>query len=369
MCAVLTAIASLKFDAAIPLVRELDGARALTRTSLQLAAGFAVVTAAAIAVFHVELSKAAGFEILPWAYWLPPLVALTAWFNTLSQTALRQRAYTSVATRTFAQNVGVVSGQIGFATITRSAGGLLSGQVLGRCLGIFALARTSRELLPAPAPGTTRRTLRTYWRFPAVFAPSALLNTLGTNLPLILVGAWFGAQSAGFLGLTQRIALAPAALIAVAVGQVFSGELSSRLRAGQVDNTSMYLRTSSKLALGGITIAAVMLVASGWAFPLILGSQWADSGNYAQAIALSVGAGFVVSPVSYVFIAYQRIVSNILVDISRVALVVIPGVLAHLNGFTAVGTVWVMTAGQFVNYALTWVIGLIIVRGNHAVRQ
>src|SRR5680860_256948 len=68
VCAVLTAIASLRLDVAVPLAHELDEARALTRTSLRLATGFALVTALVVAQFHAELSDLAGFEILPWAY-------------------------------------------------------------------------------------------------------------------------------------------------------------------------------------------------------------------------------------------------------------------------------------------------------------
>lgn len=363
--AVLTAIASFRYEQAVPLACDLDEARALTRASLSLAAGFAIVTAGVVAVWHTPFSHAVGFEVLPWAWWLPALIVLTSWFNTLTQAAIRQRAYSAIAATTFMQNVGVATGQLGFAAFTRSAGGLLSGQLVGRSFGILALAKTSRELLPRPPRGTLRATARKFWRFPAVLAPSALLNTLGTSLPLILIGAWFGPQAAGFLGLTQRIAMAPTALVAVAVGQVFSGELSSRLRAGQIDNRRLYLRTSCRLATGGLAVAVVLLLISDWAFPIILGSRWANSGGYAQAIALSVGAGFVVSPVSFVFIAYQRVVSNIVVDLSRVLLVAGLGAIAYFIGLSAVHTVWAMTIGQVVNYALTWAMGLVIVRGRH----
>jgi O-antigen/teichoic acid export membrane protein len=362
-CAVLTAVASLRFETAIPLAGSVDESRALTRVSISLAVLVSLAAAAVITTSHGAMSDAAGFDILPWAWWVPPLVLLTAWFNVLSQAAIRERAYSKVAARTFVQSLGVAVGQVGSAAITRSAGGLLTGQLIGRSLGILALARTARHLLLRPPAGVARRAIRRYWRFPALLAPSALLNTLGTNLPIILIGAWFGPHAAGYLGLTQRIAMVPTALVAVAVGQVFSGELAARLRDDESDNRRLYLRTSRQLAVGAAAVAAALLLLSDWAFPFVLGDDWASSGGYAEAIALSVGAGFVVSPVSFVFIAYQRILTNVLVDLSRILLVGGFGTAAFVAGFSPVESLWAMSIAQVLNYLITWIIGLKVAAG------
>ncbi|MCL3817584.1 lipopolysaccharide biosynthesis protein [Aeromicrobium wangtongii] len=355
---VMTAVATLRLETAIPLARTIDDSRALVRIALVVPVCLALPVAAAVASSHRTLSALAGFDVLPWAWWLLPLVILTAWFNVLSEAAIRDRAYSAIAARTFIQSIGVAAGQAASAAVTRSAGGLLTGQVIGRSFGMLALARTARHLLVRPPAGAARRVARRYWRFPVVLTPSALLNTLGTNLPLILVGAWFGPQAAGYLGLTQRVALAPTVLVAVAVGQVFSGELSSQLRRGAFDNRALYLRTSRRLAIGAATVAAGLLALSGRAFPFVLGDEWAPGGAYARAIALSVAAGFVASPVSSILIAYERVVTNVLLDVSRIALVGGAGVAAYVAGFSAVETLWVMSVAQAVTYAMTWIIGL-----------
>lgn len=360
-CAVITAFSALRLDAAIPLAVDLDEARALTRMALALAAGFALIAAVITRTFTEDLSRIAGFDIVPWAWWLPPLILLTSGFTTLSHAALRHREYGQIATRTLAQSLGTVSGQLAFATLTRSAGGLLSGQLVGRAFGLISLARTSQHLLVAPAPGSFRKSLRHFWRFPAIFAPSALLNTLGTNMPLLLIGVWFGPQAAGYLGITQRVALAPSALVGSAISQVFSGELAARIRDGKSDNRRIYLRTTVKLMAVGVPLAIILLGCSKWAFPLILGDRWQATGSYAQAIALSVGFGFIVSPVSYVFLAYQRSKSSLLLNASRIPLVGGLGLVSYLAGGSSLETVWAMTAGQIINYAMTWIVGLWIV--------
>jgi O-antigen/teichoic acid export membrane protein len=187
-----------------------------------------------------------------------------------------------------------------------------------------------------------------------------VLNTLGLPLPIILLSAWYGIQAAGFLGVAQRVTLLPAALIGVAVGQVFCGELTARLRANERDNRRLYLRISARLGLMGSMITVALLVLSRWLFPIILGSNWAQAGAYAQATAVTVGLAFMASPMSYVFIAYQKTVIAVTADVSRIALVCGLGLVSHLSGWSALSTVWMMYGGIAANYVMTWVVGLAV---------
>lgn len=358
---ILAVVASLRLDYAIPLTSSLDEARNLTRASMWSSAIVGALTLAGVVVFDGPLSSFAGFEFLPWGLWLPLLVTLTAVFNILSQAALRSRKYGAVARRTVIQGVGTVVGQLGAAIVSRSPGGLLSGQLLGRSLGIVALARTSKTLLRRADEETPRATMRRYWRFPVVFAPSALINTLGASLPLLVVASRYGVHEAGLLGLTQRLAAVPAALVGVAVGQVFSAEISARIRNGQSHNRDLFLRTAYRLGVLGFVITVGLFTIAPWLLPVALGHRWAGSGGYAEATALVVGVGFVISPLSFVFLAYERVRSLALLDILRVGLVLGPGLLCYELGLSPITAVWAMSAGQLVTYAITWFVALRIV--------
>lgn len=359
--AIIGSVASFGFELAVPLANKVSDAQKLIRLAMGAATCTALLTAIVVWLFHEDLSQMARFDIMPWAIWVPFLVVLTAWFVVLSEAALRQRAYSAIATRTLAQNVGTVGGQLVLATVTRTAGGLLTGQLFGRLFGILSLARQNEGLLRRSGRGGYRQTLRANWRFPLVFAPTAVLNTLGLQLPLILLGAWFGIESAGFLGVAQRVTALPAALIGIAVGQVFCGELTARLRAGERNNRRLYLKVSVRLGLIGALITLALLVLPPYLFPVILGSNWAEAGTYAQATALAVGLGFMASPLSYVLVAYQKTFTAVSMDVSRIILVCGLGYWAHRNGWSAVSALWMMYAGTSVNYVLTWFLGLAVV--------
>jgi O-antigen/teichoic acid export membrane protein len=357
---IIGSFASLGLELAVPLASKVSDAQKLIRMAMVAATGTALLTAILVWLFHGSLSQMTHFDIMPWAIWVPFLVLLTAWFVVLSEATLRQRAYSAIATRTLAQNVGTVGGQLLLATVTRTAGGLLTGQLFGRSFGIVSLARKNKGLLRRSGRGGYGQTLRANWRFPLVFAPTAVLNTLGLQLPLILLGAWFGIESAGFLGVAQRVTALPAGVIGIAVGQVFCGELTARLRANERNNRRLYLKVSARLGLFGSVIALALLILPPYLFPVILGSNWAEAGAYAQATALAVGLGFMASPLSYVLVAYQKTVMAVTMDISRIVLVCGLGYWAHRSGWSAVSALWMMYAGITINYVLTWFLGLAV---------
>lgn len=358
---VLAVGASLRLEFAIPITSDAHEARNLVRAGLASSLLVGAISAVVIACFNSTLSHFAGFEFLPWGWWLPPITIVTAWFSVLSMAALRKRNYGAVANRTVIQGIGTAVCQLGGAAITRSPGGLLTGQFFGRSLGLASLARANKELLVrSDGPGTSS-TLRRYWRFPAVFAPSALINTLGANLPLLLVATWYGTQSAGALGLTLRITAVPAAIVGVAAGQVFSAEISARVRAGQIDNRSLYIRTSRKLSILGLPMAAALLLMGPTVFPFVFGQRWSDSGAFAQAMALVVGLGFVVGPVSFVYLAYEKAGRLLGLDVLRVALIVGAGYACYSAGQSALTSLWAMAAAQAAQLVITWLVGLKIV--------
>lgn len=362
LSAIVITVATLKFDTAIPLSDGEDEPQRLVRLAILSAAIVSLLASALIGVFSTVLTEVAGFEVLPWAWWIPPIVLLTSAFVALSQAALRLRDYTAIAKRSLIQNAGTALAQLCFGWFSPSAAGLLSGQLFGRTVGLLPLARSVGPILVKPGHASTyRAVVRKYWRFPLVFAPSAALNMLGTQLPLIFVGLWYGVNDAGYLGIAQRVVLIPAALIGTAVAQVFSAELSARLRAGKLNSRRLYLRASARLAIFGSVVGAAIIAVSPTVFPLLLGVEWRASGAFAQATGLSVGIGLIVGPLSFVFVAYQQTCWSILVDLTRIILVSSLGLVAHLSDCSVLAAVWLMYFGQAVNYFFTWIVGLKIV--------
>ncbi|WP_104176984.1 GNAT family N-acetyltransferase [Cryobacterium sp. Y50] len=358
--AIIGPAATLRFESALLLPKHEDDARRLFRLGM-----LSAVSISGLAVLAIWVADRAawnvGWEEVDYApAWVGGMVLASATFSVLSQAALRDRNYATVAKRSVAQSAGIVVGQVAFGALTLSPAGLLGGFLVGRCVGYVPLVRATKSLLARPSSGDYRTILRSYWRFPLVLTPSGLLNALGTQLPMIIIAAWFGVGSAGELGMAQRLVFIPATLLGTSMGEVFGAEMSRRLRLGLGGERQIYLRSSARMGLISVAVVVGILVLAPWFLPFVLGPAWGESGFYAQAMAMSVGAGLIASPMSKVYAIHQSFAS-IAVDTTRIVFIAVAATGAHFLHLDAVQTTWALYGAQTLNYAVTWIYGLRIV--------
>jgi O-antigen/teichoic acid export membrane protein len=352
--------AALKFESALLLPADEDGARRLLRLGMASAVGTSVMSGLVVWLGElVGLGRIwAGLSLAP--MWVAAMVLATATFSVLSQAALRRRDYSAVARRGPIQSLATAGGQLGLGLLVPSAPALLGGQLIGRALGYVALFRSTKPLLERPISGSFLDSLREYWKFPLVFAPSSVLNSLGGQLPLIVIAAWFGPAAAGELGIAQRVVFIPAALLGASLAQVIGAELSLLLREGRGNGRQIYLWISARIAVMAAGVALTLIFVAPSLLPFVLGEEWRHSGLFAQAMAVSVGLGLIASPLSQVYVIYQSLAS-IVVDVSRVALLTISAAVSRVAHLDAVETTWLFYGAQSINYLVTWMYGLRIV--------
>jgi O-antigen/teichoic acid export membrane protein len=203
--------------------------------------------------------------------------------------------------------------------------------------------------------------LKRHWRFPLVFMPSALLNVLGSQLPLLLVARAYGAEIAGNLAQAVTFGAIPAALLGTAVSSVVMAEMAARVRSGELNQRQRYLRVSKALApLGLAWLLGLVLVAPSL-LPIVLGSDWQLAGQFAAALSIAASLGLVVSPLTVVLLLYERSALNVGLDLLRVLVVAASGIALWRLGYPPVLCVFAMAATIGIVYIITWAVCLRIV--------
>lgn len=311
--------ACLKLDSALLLPRSPQRATALffagAASSLLISVAVALTLSIAFQVgFLPELARLPHFAV-----WAAVLVFFTASFSLVSQLALRGEGYAIIARRSLYQAVVTAVGQLSLSVFL-PVGGLVAGQTMGRLAGVLPVLNWSRGLLAKFRPRVLVLSVKKYWKFPVIFAPSALLNAAGLGLPLIYVGVRYGVESAGQWGMADRLLAAPVLLVGLAVGQVMEARLASHQREGARPLAPMVLKSLRYLVTIGATLAIGIWIFADSLLSWLLGVGWEESITLVGILVLSTSVRLVAGPVSKVLVVLQRAGANLALDASRVAL-------------------------------------------------
>lgn len=303
----LVVIACARYDVAIVSAETHEEAAALTAGSILIAFAASILGALGLVVcIRYELL---GMGVLPMysAAFAFVMLFLFALFNALRYWLIREEAFGTIS-RLLVYQGAVRSGvQVAAGFFAPGWLGLLAGELLGRCTGLWQMIATSwRRLRGALAPGRIRAAFHRYRQFPMFSLPSTMIDTLVVNLPLLLIGQLFGAEAAGQFTLVQRLLTIPIAPISASVGDAFHGRAAAYIRDQPELLRGFFLRTSRFLLLAGILPLLAIMILAPLTFGMIFGPNWATAGILASIMAPPMLGHLVLGPTSRLFFLIDR---------------------------------------------------------------
>lgn len=364
---VLGTVAALRFEQAVPLPREEREAYSLATLGILSALTAAILGTLAVALGGRAMADAFHEpELLDLLWFVPVISSVVGMFLVLNQLALRQRRYGSVGRRNLLQTVATVCTQLVAGALNLRPGGLVLGLGCGQALGALSLlhgaglgredARNGRRV------AYMWRTGLLYRRFPLLLAPSSLLNVAGFQVPVLLIAHYYGSQVAGWLGLTQQVLALPVTLIGNAVGQVYLGEVSRSARTSSKRVGELFLATTRRLGLVSLVIALLLLTLGPWAFSLVFGAPWLESGSYAQALSVSLAVQLVAAPVSQTLIVFHKQAIQLAWDSGRFIIAIGAVVGCWALGGTALEAIWALSIASALAYIISWLLSAHTIR-------
>ncbi|MGD9531436.1 lipopolysaccharide biosynthesis protein [Pseudonocardia sp.] len=343
-------------EAAVPLPTADRDAAAVAWAALASVALVSLLTAAVGLVAAEPLARLLGVPALADYWWLVVLtIAAIGAYLVFSEWMVRDRSYGALARRNLLQGMGQVGTQLGFGVAGAGPTGLLLGLGVGRVAAMGGLlSRNGLLRQQRPTLAQLRAAVSRYRRFPQLAMPSALLNSAGLEVPLLLVAALYGDVSAGLLGLTVRVISGPTAIIGQAVMQVFTGESSGALRESKGDLGRTVRTAVRRLLLAGAVPAVLLLVAGPWLFALVFGPQWREAGEYARLLALAYLGQCAVMPVSSTLFLLEQQHRELGWVVLRLALTAGGPLLCGLLGAPVSVAIAALAAGHVVAYAVLY---------------
>lgn len=299
-----------------------------------------------------------GFDALPseTAILMFPSLTLTGLFFTMRYWLVRNENYAAISSATVSQSASRTGSQIVLGVGSGGWVGLVLGEIVGRGVGLRLMWRqcwpaVTSQSFPLDITRLTRVILD-YWKFPILSAPSSMLNSLALVLPVPLISAYFGLQAAGHFSLASRVLLLPLALIGMSVGDVFHNRIAEYSREGIASTRSFFLKVAVALFLMGILPMGMVFMFGESLFAIILGDQWATSGQLAAAITPWALAQLTVSPLSRVVTVFQRQELKLVYDLLCILSVFSILSLGHNQNWSLIWTCTILAWSQTFVYGV-----------------
>lgn len=303
MVAMVSVVACLRFEIAIPLPEDYQEA-----VSLLLLAFFSAVVGAAVCALVAWLapdtlaSLIRRPDVRPYFGLFPVAVLLTGIYAALQCWQIRQKAFASVAHSRIVQSSAAAGTQLGFAMLGGASTGLVAGYLANPGAGALMLAWKSvqdRDFLRA-IRSTGMRSLRATWRaydrFPKYSTWEALANSAAIQLPVLMIAALAAPTESGHLLLAMTIIQAPMSLIGGAIGQVYLSHAADEHRRENL--AGFTVDVLGRLNRVGVGPLLALGIAAPVFFPIVFGVNWARAGELVAWMTPWFALQFLASPVS-----------------------------------------------------------------------
>lgn len=304
--ATVTVVAALRYDMAIMLPKLDADAKVLKKGVTRLILLVSITATLVCGIGAPLIADALGKpELAPWlwlvglsVFTLAEISAMTYWLN-------RRSDYKAIGINRVLQSGGTAVAQLGLALgKLGGVGGLILGTLLGQSAALLTLRHKGRDVREdlAESDASIRGLFGRYRRMPLLNGPNALLDAVRTNGINLLIGIMYSGPLLGQFYMAWKLLEVPLGLINGALSQVFFQRLAVMERG------SMFAFAKSSVfrsAVLGVIPFGLIYWLSPWAFPVVLGAQWADAGLIARALVPWLFMSLITSPISTIFVVTE----------------------------------------------------------------
>jgi O-antigen/teichoic acid export membrane protein len=192
---------------------------------------------------------------------------------------------------------------------------LIIGTILGQLFSSFFIVTLIKPPIQIHRKIEPKKLLIKYKDFPKYQLPSNLIKGVGSNLPILLMTAFYGSIFVGFFAMSQRLLYIPVSLIGAAVGQVHYKKCAE-LNASKVDIGEFSYETM-KLILFIVFIPFLLLNIFGEQLSLIfLGREWGFSGVIISIRSFEFILTTIYFSISYIYIVLRKQMMSLILSIA-----------------------------------------------------
>ena len=308
-------VTSLRYDQAIIIPERDEDSANVTVLAILISLVTSIILLLVVIFFRETISSLLLEDpeeratLAKWFFFVPLSVFLMGLFNAISFWLNRKKVFRAMATSKVVYTSGMSAFQIAVGLIKKSPVGLLIGFIFGRLFSVlYLLHKINKDRNPAFSQISRTQMLhllKRYKRFPYFSLPGSFLNVASNQLPILIIGKYFGGVILGNYSLMERVLNAPISLLGRSVLDVFKQKASEDyIKYGNCKK--IYLKTFKTLVALSILPTIVLFTLSPLIFGFVFGKEWVIAGEFAQILSILFFFRFTASPLSYMFFIAEK---------------------------------------------------------------
>jgi len=301
--------ANLRYESTVILPKEDDKASNLVFGSFIISLFFSLILFLAFLFFGKDLILLLSLpqEIEKWLLMIPLSVFVISCSRTLDFWLTRKKAFRASAVNKVARRSS--EGTVQLLGVSAKSSGLIAASIIGDSVNLFvSLIQSIKHGLNFKTYKITtiKEQLKKYVEFPKYSTIPTLLNSVSLLLPVIIINQFYAAEITGHFDLSRQMLALPMALISVAVSKVLIQKI---VEYKQNSKRITKLVTRIALSLAAMSVIGIIIIElfGIQLFSFIFGEDCSFSGKITQILIFSYAVKFVVSPLTSVFIALEKI--------------------------------------------------------------
>jgi len=357
--AILSPIATLRFNFVIPIERDEEAAVNALFTSFLLVF---------LSTFGVFCFVVIGSDLIVSIFDAEPLRSYMGLLSlglfgigcyaTMMAWMLRRSNYRAIARTKIAQGASQTLSQIVLGLVGAGPIGLIVGTIIGQTTGVGTLFRqflkADRDLLRKTHFTKIIKVVKEYWKFSFLGSWSAILSVAGIHLPVLILSSLYGAQVVGSFSFASRIIALPMSLVGSSVEHVFYGEGAKYASSDPYRLLGLVKKTSKNLFRVALVLTIVFVPFGPWLFSAVFGFDWFEAGQYARWLSIMLLFRFPVQPVTEALEMLRRQGLRLQLSLFRIVLVALSLYVPWKVGFQPLATVIVYVVCMIVVYSITY---------------
>jgi O-antigen/teichoic acid export membrane protein len=250
--------------------------------------------------FHHQL----GLSI----YFIPLYILLFGVWNSFSYLSVRHKTFFHNATAKVVQSVVYVTTSVVLGWLKLTHFGLIMGRLLGLTASWIYLQKKSVNVLKFGEIGKLKSVAKAYVDYPKYGLLPAFLDIASVQGIVLIIARFYQTSDLGYFGLTALVLSAPIGLIGGSFKDVFYERITSLIIDKSFQQArDLFLKSALGLFALGAPICLTIYLYGPDIFKFIFGHRWERSGYFASILSLSFLIQLVVSPLSSIFNAANKL--------------------------------------------------------------